>query len=63
MLFFVSFIEIFMANIHISKAKNWWAELPSEVKLSVKRGLEQSKRGELIPHEEVMKHYKKFLKK
>ncbi len=40
-----------------------WDELPDTIKLSVERGLAQSKAGKTVSHEEVMKRYKKWLKK
>ena len=52
-----------MAIVNQIKTENWWAELPIAIKLSIKSGLKQSERGETIPHEEVMKRYKKWLKK
>lgn len=52
-----------MAILKQIKARNWWAELPAPIKLSIKRGLKQSEFGQTIPHEEVMKRYKNWLKK
>lgn len=46
-----------------SRTEDWWDELPDEIKASVERGLKQSERGETIPHEKVMKKYRKWLKK
>lgn len=46
-----------------TQSSDWWADLPREVKASVERGLAQSERGETIPHEQVMKRYKKWLRK
>ncbi len=43
--------------------ENWFEELPSEIQASVKRGLKQAKEGNTVPHSEVMKKYKKWLKK
>lgn len=40
---------------------DWWDELPLSVQKSVKRGMEQAKRGETRPHSEVMKKYEKWL--
>jgi predicted transcriptional regulator len=46
----------------LSRQKNgdsdWWDELGTEEKESIQRGLEEANRGELIPHEEVMKQLK-----
>jgi len=40
-----------------------WDDLPDAIKASVERGLAQSKSGKATPHAEVMKKYKKWLKK
>ena len=46
-----------------TQPKDWWDELPAEIRASVERGLKQSANKESIPHTEVMKKYKKWLKK
>ncbi len=63
MMFFVSFNEIRMAIKKQIKVENWWEELPSEIKLSVERGLKQAESGQTIPHEQMMQRYKKWVKK
>ncbi len=40
-----------------------WDEMPEDVRKSVERGLKQSESGETKSHEQVMKKYKKWLKK
>jgi hypothetical protein len=40
-----------------------WDELPDSVKKSAERGLAQADRGEFKSHAEVMKKYKKWVKK
>ncbi|TCO10506.1 hypothetical protein [Natronoflexus pectinivorans] len=40
---------------------DWWDELPFSVQESVKKGMEQAKRGETRAHSEVMKKYQKWL--
>ena len=40
-----------------------WDELPDEVKASALRGMKQLKNGQFKSHAEVMKKYKKWLKK
>lgn len=44
-----------------SEQKDWWDEIDEEVKAAVEEGIAQLNRGEGIPHEEVMKKYKKWL--
>ncbi len=43
------------------KEADWWDELPLSVQESVKRGMEQAKKGETRSHSEVMKKYEKWL--
>ena len=49
--------------IFTAHSDNWFEELPDSIKKSVERGLKQAKNGETIPHEVVMKKYKKWLEK
>ena len=46
-----------------TRSKDWWDTLPTEVQLSIEQGIAQADRGETITHKEVMKKYKKWLKK
>ncbi len=40
-----------------------WDNVEESAKESIERGLQQTKEGKVIPHEEVMKKYKKWLSK
>ena len=40
---------------------DFWDELPSNVRESVKRGIEQADRGETKTHQEVMQKHTKWL--
>jgi predicted transcriptional regulator len=58
--------EVLYAIRDILTRKNepdFWEELPEEVKKSIEIGLHQADNGELIPHEEMMKKYEKWLSK
>ena len=46
----------------LSKEKDWWDELSKAEKASIERGIAQADRGELIPHEQVMKEIKSKFK-
>jgi predicted transcriptional regulator len=37
------------------KASDWWDEISPEEKKAIENGLAEADKGELIPHEEVMK--------
>ena len=43
------------------KEVDWWDEISAEEKREIEEGLRQADNGELIPHEEVMSKYKKWL--
>ena len=40
---------------------DWWDMICDEEKAEIEEGLAQADRGEVTPHEEVMKKYKKWL--
>jgi predicted transcriptional regulator len=37
------------------KTTDWWDEIGPEEKMAIEKGLAEADKGELIPHEEVMK--------
>ena len=43
------------------KEMDWWDEISAEERKEIEEGLKQADNGELIPHEEVMSKYKKWL--
>jgi predicted transcriptional regulator len=43
--------------------KDWWDEMGTEQQIAVDKALDEMKAGKLTPHEDVMKKYKKWLKK
>lgn len=40
------------------KKTDWWDEISEEERQSIEKGLAEADRGELIPHEQVMKELK-----
>ena len=40
---------------------DWWDTITEEERKEIELGLAEAERGEVIPHEEVMKKYKKWL--
>lgn len=48
-------------KIFTKKTVDFWDELDEEVKADVEEAIKQLERGEGIPHEKVMKRYKKWL--
>ena len=44
-----------------SPQEDWWDTISDEEREEIEQGLEEAERGEVIPHEEVMKKYEKWL--
>jgi predicted transcriptional regulator len=43
------------------KQADWWDTISEDERAEIELGLSEADRGELIPHEEVMAKYKKWL--
>ena len=43
--------------------QDWWDEIGEEQQKAIDKSLAEMKAGKLTPHDEVMKKYKKWLKK
>ncbi|MGN6249562.1 MAG: hypothetical protein ACTHNG_14510 [Ginsengibacter sp.] len=54
-------IRMVYAMLEIEAESDWWDELPQDAKASIERGLKDIENGDVSPHEEVMKKYKKWL--
>lgn len=50
-----------VAKIFQQEETNWREGLPNEAVKSVERGLQQSKDGKTMPHEQVIEKYRKWL--
>ena len=56
-------LKIVHAMLEAEQDYDSWDELPAPLKASINRGLKQADKGEVIPHEEVVKKYKKWFTK
>ncbi len=45
-------------KIILSDDKDFWSSLNPKLKASIERGIEQSDKGEVTPHAEVMKQFR-----
>ena len=48
-------------NLKKSKEVDWWNTISAEERAEILEGIAQADKGEVIPHEEVMEKYKKWL--
>lgn len=54
-------LKMIYAMLEVQEQENdWWDDLPKEVKNKIDAGLKELKDGKGIPHDEVMKKYKKW---
>ena len=44
-----------------SEQVDWWDTISDEERAEINQGLAEADRGEIIPHEEVMAKYKKWM--
>ena len=44
--------------MYLKKKTDWWDEISEDERQSIEKGLAEADRGELIPHEQVMKELK-----
>ena len=52
-------LSVVKAFVH--EETEWWDKVEGDAKESIARGMKQAKEGNVIPHEEVMKKYNKWL--
>lgn len=54
-------VKMVHAMLEVDAQKDWWDDVSDEARASIKRGLKDAEEGRIIPHNEVMKKYKKWL--
>ena len=52
-------VKSYLSTLVKGKEVDFWDELSDEDKADIEEGIAQADRGELIPHEEVMREIKK----
>jgi predicted transcriptional regulator len=53
-------VKMVHAMLEVQQEEDWWDELPLEVRGEIDEALADLDKGKGIPHEEVMKKYKKW---
>ena len=59
----VKVVKMMHAMLEVDAENDWWDEMPDNVKVDVDAALMESKNGEVIPHAEIQKRYKKWIAK
>lgn len=56
-------VKMIHAMLEVEQESDWWEELSEEAKASIDQGLKDAQAGRVVPHEVVMKKYRKWLSK
>jgi predicted transcriptional regulator len=56
-------VKMIHAMLEVEQESDWWDELSDEAKTSIDKGLKDAQAGRVIPHDVVMKKYRKWLSK
>jgi hypothetical protein len=56
-------VKMVYSLLEADREDDWWDDLPKDVQDSIDKAIAQLDAGKGIPHEEVMKKYKKWLTK
>ena len=54
-------VKSYVSTLVTGKDVDWWDTISEDEKASIEKGIEQADKGQLTPHDEVMKKYKKWL--
>lgn len=56
-------IKMMHAMLEVDADNDWWDTVPDKVKADVEAALNESEKGQVIPHAEIQKRYKKWFAK
>ncbi len=56
-------VKMVYAMLEASANDDWWDNLPEHVQNNIDESIRQADNGALVPHEQVMKKYEKWLTK
>ncbi len=56
-------VKMMHAMLEVDADNDWWDTMPDKVKADVEMALKESEKGQVIPHAEIQKRYKKWIAK
>ncbi len=56
-------VKMMHEMLEVDAGSSWWDSLPDEIREDTEVALAESEKGELTPHAEIQKRYKKWLVK
>jgi predicted transcriptional regulator len=54
-------VKMIHAKLEVNAEKDWWDDVSTPARASIKKGLRDAEEGKVTEHIEVMKRYKKWL--
>ncbi len=59
----VKVVKMVHAMLEVDADNDWWDAMPEKIKVDVEAALIESEKGQVKPHAEIQKRYKKWLVK
>ena len=59
----VKVVKMMHAMLEVDADNDWWDTMPDKIKAEMEEALSESEKGQVIPHAEIQKRYKKWLVK
>ena len=59
----VKVVKMVHAMLEVNADTDWWGNVPDKVKADVEAALIESEKGEVTPHAQIQKRYKKWIAK
>ncbi len=56
-------VKMMHAMLEVDAENDWWDTMPDKVKADVEAALIESEKGQVTPHAEIQKRYKKWIVK
>jgi hypothetical protein len=56
-------LKIIYQLFEIDNESDWWPEISKEHQTAIKEAIAEADKGDVIPHQEMVKKYRKWLKK
>ncbi len=59
----IKVVKMMHAMLEVDADNDWWDTMPDKVRAGVEAALNESEKGQVTPHAEIQKRYKKWLAK
>ncbi len=56
-------VKMMHAMLEVDADNDWWNTMPDKVRADVEVALSESENGQVVPHAEIQKRYKKWIAK